>query len=142
LFRTEAEALRLHEIGSRCEPPPDLESIVLANGLINSAPLVAGITEPAERRKLAAKIYLISRALIGDELAGQLNFPPANTFGALATIRWKNRLHRFLLRLFPAWEQRHRASQFQKMLNVSTHSRAGISYRLPGHLHAEKDRTP
>src|SRR5690606_2613068 len=99
---TEAEALRLHEIGILCEPPPSDESIILANCLINSAPVVAGITDPRERDRLTRRIYQVSRALIGDELAGQLNFPPANTFGALAAIRLKNRVEQIAGRLVPA----------------------------------------
>ena len=37
LFRDEAEALKLYEIGSACEPPTDLESIAMSNCLVNSA---------------------------------------------------------------------------------------------------------
>ena len=47
LFRSEKDALELYEIGRMCEPPPDWDSIIMANGLVNSAPLVVGITEPA-----------------------------------------------------------------------------------------------
>ena len=36
----EEEALNLFEIGSICEPPPDFESIIMANALVNAAPLV------------------------------------------------------------------------------------------------------
>jgi len=139
LFSSEAEALRLHEIGALCEPPPDIESIMLANGLINAAPLVAGIDDPGARRKLARKIYRISRAIIGDEMADRLHYPSANTFGTLAVLRWTNRLDRLGRRLVPALDRWRRAGQFGTMLGVSLYDADGLSYRLPEHVHAEKD---
>ena len=140
LSASEAEAMRLQRIGALCEPPPELESIMLANGLINSAPIVAGITEPAARKKLAARIYNISRALIGNELADRLRYPPSRTFGVLAALRWKNRTERLMQRAMPALERRRRAGQFQQMLDVSFQTNEGISLRMPEHLHAERDR--
>jgi hypothetical protein len=139
LFETEADALHFHEIGGLCEPPPTLESVLLANGLINSAPVVANITKPRARRALVRKIYKISRAMIGDELADQLNYPPMSTFGALAALRVTNGAERVLSRIFPAFGAWRRASKFQTMLTVSLYVEGGIRYRLPGHVHAEKD---
>ncbi|MEQ8229279.1 MAG: oxygenase MpaB family protein [Rhodospirillales bacterium] len=139
LFTCEADALRLHATATLCEPPPTIESIILANGLINSAPLVAGITEPKARQKLARKIYRISRAMIGDELADQLNYPPMYTTGTLAVLRIKNAADRMIGHLLPAFGARRRASQFQTMLSVSLYNEEGIRYRLPGHVYAEKD---
>ncbi|WPZ32450.1 oxygenase MpaB family protein [Thalassobaculum sp. OXR-137] len=139
LFTSEDEALWLHRIGSTCEPPPTMESIILANGLINSAPLVAGFTEPKSRRALARKIYRISRAMIGDDLADQLNYPPMNTRGTLALLRLKNGAEQVLYRIAPSLGARRRASQFQTMLTVSLYGEQGASYRLPQHAHAEKD---
>ncbi len=139
LFTSEEDALRLHRIGALCEPPPTLESIILANGLINSAPIVAGFTEPRARRALARKIYRISRAMIGDQLADQLHYPAMNTVGTLSLLRMKNGAERALFRLAPALGARRRASQFQTMLTVSLYGEQGASYRLPEHAHAEKD---
>jgi hypothetical protein len=139
---TEDEALRLHRIGAMCEPPPDIEAILLANGLINSAPIVAGITDAAERKALVRRIYTVSRALIGDGLADQLNFPPARGFGTLAALRLRNRLDRVLRRALPGFDRRRRAGQFGRMLDLSFHGDGEISYRMPQHLHAEKDAPP
>ena len=76
LFTDESHALRIYRIGSMCEPPPTLEAIVMTNALVNSAPLVAGIEDTEERKKLVNNIiYPVSRALIGNELADQLEFP-------------------------------------------------------------------
>ena len=139
LFTSEEEALYLHRIGATCEPPPTMESIILANGLINSAPIVAGFTEPKSRRALARKIYRISRAMIGDDLADQLNYPPMNTRGTLELLRLKNGAERILYRIAPSLGARRRASQFQTMLTVSLYGEQGASYRLPEHTHAEQD---
>jgi len=62
LFRDEQDALRLFEIGLMCEPPPEVESVVMANSLIHSAPLVIGVEKPAARRNLAKYVFSISRA--------------------------------------------------------------------------------
>ncbi len=139
LFRTEEEALELHRIGVLCEPPPSDESILLANGLIQSAPLVAGITEPAERRALAAKIYAVSRGLIGDSLADQLHFPQGGGKSSVLAIVWRNRIDRWLHRLLPGLANKMHADQFQRMLEVSLYPEEGMRFRMPGTLHAEKD---
>ena len=52
LYEHEEEALRLFDIGKICEPAGQLESIAMANSLINSAPLVVGIDDPVERLSL------------------------------------------------------------------------------------------
>jgi hypothetical protein len=136
---TVESALRLQRIGGMCEPPPTLEAILLANGLINSAPIVAGITSPKARDALTSYIYRVSRAMIGDELADALNYPKMNTFGTLAFLRTKNRAEALLFKLLPALGARNRARQFQRMLDVSLHDAEGIGYRLPVHLYAEHD---
>ena len=139
---TQAEALLLHRTGALCEPPPTLQAILLANGLINSAPIVAGITNPGERRRLARRIYGISRALIGDTLADQLHYPPSRGFGALAALRLRNRADLLLRSLWPGWDGSRRASQFARMIDLSCIDADEVSYRLPRHLHAERDAPP
>lgn len=140
LFDSEQSALHLQRVGAVCEPSPTDESIIMANALINSAPIVAGITEPKARRNLANYIYRISRALIGTELADQLNFPNHNPFGVLAFFRFKNGLGSLLQRLFPSLEKRSRSGQFMQLLEVSLYNQNGIRYRMPGHLYAEQDQ--
>jgi len=138
---TQAEAVHLHTIGSRCEPPPQFESVILANGLISSAPIVAGITDTAARRALARRIYRISRAMIGDELADQLGYPKMRVTGTLAALRLKNRFERMISRLHPALAAWRSAGRFQTMLSVSHHEEGGIRYNLPEHLLAERDES-
>ena len=137
---TEAQALRMHRIGMMCEPPPHLEAMLLANTLINSAPLLVGAREPQARRKLAAYIYRVSRALIGDEMADALRYPPSRSFGVLEIFRLRNQADRLLRRLVPGLDQRRRGGQFNQMLNVSFHQAGGLDYRLPAVLHAQRDR--
>ena len=48
----------------------------MANARINSAPLVAGITDPDSRANLVGStIYPVARLLIGNDLADKLNLP-------------------------------------------------------------------
>ena len=57
LFQDADEALKLWKIALMCEPDPPTESIVMAHALVNSAPLIAGVTEPEARRSLARYVY-------------------------------------------------------------------------------------
>lgn len=139
LFADEEEAVLLQRVGAACEPPPELESILLANALVQAAPVVAGITDAAARKALVKRIYSVSRALIGHEMADALCYPPARTFGVLAALRLSNQAEALLHRLVPPLRGRRLAGQFQRMLEVSFHDAAGIGYRLPARLHAEKD---
>jgi len=159
--RTEAEAMRLYRIGKMCEPPPGLEAIMLANAMVNSAPLVAGFTDAEKRRPLVRRIYGVSRALIGDELADSLRFPRSGPPGALTLLWLQNRVDGLLRRTFPAFDKRRRVSQFGRAMDFSYYEPTlaagqnpiptsgeeapkigGINYNVPQHLHAEKDRQP
>ena len=99
LFHDEEDARHLRQIGSLCEPPPSLESIVMANALVNSAPLVIDVTDPSERRRLAGYVFKVSRALIGNTLADQLMYPPDPKFGTLFIFRMQERYKRLQAKL-------------------------------------------
>ncbi|MDD9995269.1 MAG: oxygenase MpaB family protein, partial [Dehalococcoidia bacterium] len=99
LFQDEEDARYLLQIGSMCEPPPSLESIVMANALVNSAPLVIDVTDPSERRKMASYVFKVSRALIGNALADQLMYPPDISFGTLFIFRMQERYKHLLAKL-------------------------------------------
>ena len=75
LLEDEEDALKLFAVGLMSEPPPGLESIVMANALVNAAPLVIGESEPSKRRGLAKYVYQVSGALIGKEMARGLRYP-------------------------------------------------------------------
>ena len=137
LFHDEADALRVFRIGGMCEPPISLESIAMANSLMASAPYVAGIPGHDARVKLTNYAYKISRALIGDPLANQLKYPKARSFGVLLNFRNLGRLRQVMGRSFPKLIN-NPYTYFTGLLEVSAYDEAGISYRLPDHIHAEQ----
>ena len=136
LFRDERDALEVFEIGRLCEPPPSLESIVLASSLVNTAPLFAGMSESGARRKMAGYIAQVSRALIGNTLADALNYPKSSTLGILWKFRLLNRIESVMRRLAPGRFQDR--SNMTTILDVSMFDKDGISYRLPDHFYAEQ----
>lgn len=142
LFANEEDALAIYKIGTICEPPPGIEACQMANSLINSAPVVIGITDAKERMALTNKIYRISRALIGNSLADALRYPPSSSFGVLLMVRLGNYLDMALQRWLPAVGRHRQASQFFQIVALSHYDTDGISYRMPVHLHAEKDCAP
>lgn len=145
LYETEEDALDLFRIGVLCEPTPSTESAVLANSLVNSAPLVAGITSSDQRRSLSGYVYHVSRALIGKELADQLNYPPepaffATSFGVLAWFRLNQRYEAFMRKCFPNRTRESDFANFSALFDVSNYDEEGITYRLPTHVYAEESK--
>ena len=138
LFRDEEDARHLLQIGSMCEPPPSLESIVMANALVNSAPLVIDVTDPSERRKMAGYVFKVSRALIGNTLADQLVYPPDSDFGTLFMFRMQGRYQRLLARLGRRSVEKSNFTRFTSLLEASVLEETGISYRLPDHIYSEE----
>ena len=138
LFRDEEDARHLLQIGSMCEPPPSLESIVMANALINSAPLVIDVTDPSERRKMASYVFKVSRALIGNTLADQLMYPSDPSFGTLFIFRMQERQKRLLARLGRRGVEDSNFTRFTSLLEASVLEETGISYRLPDHMYSEE----
>lgn len=138
LFSDEAEALRLFAVGGMCEPEPDEASIVLANALVNSAPLVVGIDDPVERRNLAKYVYKVSRAMIGHDLADKLHYPKQSTFGVLGWFRFQSTYDRLLRRYVPKYKRRNNFTSFTTLLSGSRYDDEGITYRMPDHVYAER----
>ncbi len=138
LFHGEDDALKLYEIGTMCEPEPSTSSIVLANSLVNSAPLVVGINDPVEGQKLSQYVYKVSRALIGDLLADQLNYPKQSTLGVLPWFRVQARYDRLTLRFLPKIARKSNISNFETLMSGSWYQDEGITYSLPDHVYAEE----
>ena len=85
-------------------------------------------------------IYRISRALVGDELADQLRYPPAVTFGVLPLLRIGNRAQQLVGKYLPTVAPMGgRKGQFETMLSWSHYEAEGLEYRVPESHHAEKD---
>ncbi len=140
LFRDADEALRLWEIALMCEPDPPLESVVMAHSLVNSAPLIAGMTGPDERRRLAKYVYKVSRGLIGREVSDSLMYPPIPTFGAVWWFRMQQRYGKVLSKLFRGRHQDSNFVRFTSLLDASLFDEEGIRYTLPDHVYAEESR--
>ena len=138
LFRDEEDARHLRQIGLICEPPPSSESVVMANALINSAPLVIGVTDPSERRKMASFVFKVSRALIGNTLADQLRYPPDPSFGTLFIFRMQERFKRLLAKLGRKSVENSNFIRFASLLEASVLEETGISFRLPDHTYSEE----
>ncbi len=138
LLQDEPDALEIFRVGLMCEPPVQDESIAMAHALINSAPLIIGITDPEDRRATARYVYAVSRALIGKELADRLRFPPQRSFGVIASFRARERYRRLVSRGLPPLGRRDGFDRFVELMNASTLEEADISYRLPDHVHTEE----
>ena len=139
LFRNETDALRLFEMARLCEPEPESESVVMAHALLNSAPLVAGITDSDERRNLAKYVFSVSRALIGNTLADKLSYPPGHRSQlVLPWFRFQSRYSHFLDRVTPPGRRSRNFANFQALLQTSAYSDVGIGYALPDHVYAEE----
>ena len=138
LFRDEEDARHLRQIGAMCEPPPSPESIVMANALVNSAPLVIGVTDASERRKMASYVFKVSRALIGNTLADQLMYPPDRSFGTLFVFRIQERYKRLLAKLGQKSTENSNFIRYTSLLEASVLEETGISYRLPDHMYSEE----
>ena len=141
LFRDADEALRLWKIALMCEPDPPLESIVMAHSLVNSAPLIAGMTEPEERRNLAKYVYKLSRGLIGREFSDSLMYPPISSFGAVWWFRTQQRYGKVLGKLFRGRRQDSNFTRFTSLLDTSLFDEEGIRYTLPDHVYAEESHS-
>lgn len=138
LFKAEADALKLFEIGGMCEPPIDWEAIAMSNSLVNSAPLFVGKTVPAERRRLAKYVYQVSRALIENSLADQLRYRSTPTLGVLPWFRLQSFYYRFMAKRFPKRAVHNNFTDFTGLLEASAFDQEGISYTLPQHAYAEE----
>ena len=135
----EGDEARTHElcrVARAYEPPPNHESAVIANSLVEALPVVAGRTEPADRKAMTAHTFRVSRALLGDEMVDQLQFPRMQTTGLLARVRGKRRAHQAARRLAPSLGPKWRGENFEFLLDASMLD--DLSYRTPDHLEAEK----
>ena len=137
LFRDADEALKLYDIGHICEPDAPLESVVMAHSLVNSAPLIAGMVDPTDRRSLAKYVYRVSRGLIGREAAESLMYPQLSPFAAVWWFRMQQRYGNILGKLLPGRREDSNFARFTGLLETSLFDDEGIRYTLPDHVYAE-----
>lgn len=137
LFHGYAEGLRMFELGSACEPPPDEDAIALANCIVNSAPVIIGVTEPKARAEFARYAYRIARELVGDARADELRFPPGKSLPILPWLRAQERLKRSLGTYLPVLGRMQRSRSFTHLLSLTDLGAAGITYDLPDHVRSD-----
>ena len=133
LYTDGEAAARIYKVGYLCEPPPDPDSVAVANMLIQAIPTIADITDPKEQAELTALAYRLSRALIGKRRAEQFEFPKTPVFGTLFMYRTKQRIQRILKN-----SQLVRSENFTQLLQISVYDKDGLSYRMPNHVHTSK----
>ena len=136
LYTNAEEADTVYRIGYMCEPPPDADSVTMANALIRSIPVVAGITDSVEQKKVITLAYRLSRALLGNTLADQFQYPKGWNIGTLFLFRNKQRVQRF----FKRWLKKGgiRSDNFSQMLQISVYDEGGVSYKMPDHVSHSK----
>ncbi len=133
LYTNSAEAKKIYGITPMCEPPPDADSIAMANALINSIPAIANIKNQDEEKQVLTLAYRLSRALLGNRLADQFQYPKSFTLGTLFLYRSKQRFVRFAKN-----QQIIRSQNFSQLLQISVYDEGGVSYKMPDHVHASK----
>ena len=137
LFHDEASACHAFEIGSLCEPPADHDAIIMANSIVNSAPVLIGVSEPAERREMARVVTQASRELIGEELADTFRFPRQKR-RVVPAMRFKRRLQRVIRKALPRFRAKGDLERFLALVNFASFDAARFSYRLPTALYDEE----
>ena len=140
LFEDHEAARRSFEIGMLCEPAPDDDAIIMANSVVNSAPLLLGVKTPKERRAFATFIYQVCRELIGNELADQFRFPPSQRVPQVPLLWLKHRMRSGALKWIPGFHRFNRGYDYIEMLNISNVGDFEQSYSLPTTLHDESSR--
>ena len=136
LFHDDASACRAFEIGSLCEPPADLDAIIMANSIVNSAPVIIGVEESAERRKMARVVTQASRELIGNELADSFMFPRRRR-KVIPWMRIQHRARRIVRKALPNVGARQDRARFDALMDFAGFEELRYSYRLPTALHDE-----
>ena len=136
LFRDQASAIRAFEVGRLCEPTPDEDAIIMANSIVNSSPLVIGITEPEERRKLATFVYRVCRELIGNDLADSFLFPKGRR-KVIPFFRAQQRTKRLIRKVVPSWRTKSDLARFHALVDFVNLGKLEHSYSLPTAVHDE-----
>ena len=137
LFHDEASALRTFEIGRMCEPPTDHDGIIMANSVVNSAPIIVGVKKPPERRKMARTVTQVSRELIGDELADSLRFPQRKR-KLVPWLRFRHRARKFVGKVLPGLAAKQDQDRFEALMEFASFDEFEHSYKLPTALHDER----
>ena len=67
LYKSVADAEKIYRVSYQCEPPPDPDSVAVANMLIQSIPSVADVTDPVEEKVRAHNFTQLLQISVYDE---------------------------------------------------------------------------
>ena len=137
IWDDEASALRAFEVGRICEPRADEDAIIMANSIVNCAPVVIGVEDLKERRKLARFVYKVSRELIGESLADTFLFPKHRR-KVLPWARLRHRTRQRLRKAMPSWSGKKDLERFNALMDFVSLGRLEHSYSLPTALHDDE----
>lgn len=140
MFHDLSSAMRTFQIAATCEPPPDDDAIIMANSIINSAPLLLGFKAMSERREMARFIYQVSRELIGNDLADAFRFPRSRFVKRIPMLFLRNKAWKVATRLFPRLLANRSTDRFNALLDASDLGELEHSYALPTTIHDEDSR--
>ncbi|MXW01677.1 MAG: DUF2236 domain-containing protein [Holophagales bacterium] len=140
MFHDRASARRVFQIAVMCEPPRDDDSIIMANSIIQSAPILLGLTGTEERRRMAAFLYQVSRELIGNDLASSLRFPKPALIRTVPFLSLRNRAEKVVSKVLPGLLVTRSRKRFLTLLDLSDLGEIEHSYALPTTLYDEDSR--
>ncbi len=132
LYTTTEEALTIRCIGRLCEPPCDKDSTTMSYAWLSSAPATAGVSDPKAAQKLKKTIFLVSRSLIGDDLADQMQFPKPGLMiiNTLFVHRLQQRIERML-----RFRRQSKFAVFGQFIEASAYENSGkLLYNMPDHV--------
>ena len=138
MFHSQAEGLRLFRVATACEPPPDYDAVTMAHCILNSAPIVIGVTEPRARHAFAQYAFRVSRELVGNALADQLRFPPSRSFLLLPWLRTRTRIARMLKRFLPRVGKASERKSFAHLLALADLGERRFTYDLPDRVRSDE----
>ena len=94
-----------------CEPPPGPAAARIVNAVIRSLPPIAGSPSPAAARRLVARAYRVSRALLPRDTCDALGFPDDVPGGLLPRLRFRHAIRRAWFDLNPHALRRWKRAQ-------------------------------
>jgi hypothetical protein len=127
-----AGGLRIQKVGWAVEPGIDDNARLIVHAMVHASPIVAGVENPEERRNLSQLMYNVSRGLIGDEIADELNFPRFKNPITPGSIRLKTKARQFLAHLTPHGQDKIRMQNLEALFTASAFQKGGfMDYSLP-----------
>lgn len=132
LVDTVAAGLKIQQVGWSVEPGIDDNARLIVHAMVHASPIVAGVEDPEERHNLSQLMYNVSRGLVGDQIADELNFPKFKNQITPANIKLRSKTKQFFAKLTPHGEDKIRFENMQALLTASAFQKGGfMDYSLP-----------